>query len=200
MAVLVQYRLVKFSALETNENVAEYSLLHDNVLLFIRYPRYIYYIQKKFGNPSALLIEELVKSGMTIAQSVIIGAYQNLEKKNDENLKELRDSFMDLVLEKYIIRCPDVSDDPVPQLRVNIDETFHVPEIELKELKVLLDKGTNPVDEISEKNYWTINSDRFHQSFRDRILCDAIERQIDPTAAECFQFILQQMYVNTDPW
>lgn len=176
-------------------------MLYDKVLLFLRFSRYIYFIQKKFGNPSSLIIEELLKSGMSIAQSCIIGAYQHLDKKNDGNLKELRDSFLDLVSENYIIRCPEVSDDIVPQLRVTMEDSVQMPpEIEIKELKGYLDRGVDPIDESTDKNYWTVNTDRLHQSFRDKILIDAIERQIDPNAAECFQYILHQMYNNTDAW
>lgn len=204
IAVLVQYRLVKFNVMETNENLAEYVLMYDKILLFLRYPRYIYFIQKKFGNLAALIIEELLKQGMAIAQSVIIGTYSNSDAKNDntlkEPLKELRDSFVDLVSEKYIIQCPTVTEDAVPQLKVIVDDMFKTPNIDLKELKTLIEKGTDPNDEVSDKTYWTVNSDRFHQSFRDKILIDAIERQIDANASECFQYILQLMYNNTDPW
>lgn len=174
--------------------------MHEKVLLFIRYPRYVYFIQKKFGNPSALIIEELLRQGMTIAHSIIIGAYRNSDANNDGMLKEMRDSFKDLVAEKYIIRCPKVSDDPVPKIQVAFEEIYHAPEIELKELKALLEKETDPTDEISDKTMWTVNTDKFHQSFRDRIIIDAIERQIDSNAAECFQYILQLMYNNTDAW
>ncbi len=38
LSVLVQYRLVKFKA-SANENLAEYSLLPDKILLLLRYPR-----------------------------------------------------------------------------------------------------------------------------------------------------------------
>lgn len=175
-------------------------MLNDKILLFLRYPRFIYFIQKKFGNPAALVVEELLKQGMAISQAVIIGAYSNSDTKNDGILKELRDSFVDLVNEKYIIRSPEVTDDPVPQLKVHIEDVYRPPSVDLKELKALLEKGTDPNEEISENTYWTINSDRFHQSFRDKILVDAIERQLDASSAECFQYILQLMYNNTDPW
>lgn len=79
---------------------------------------------------------------MTIAHSTIIGAYHNSDTKSDEILKELRDSFVDLVSDKYIIRCPKVSDDPLPQLKIAFEEIYHPPEIELKELKALLEKET----------------------------------------------------------
>lgn len=41
---------------------------------------------------------------------------------------------------------------------------------------------------------------QFHQNFRDKVLVDAIERQIDANAGEAFQFMLQLMYNKTDPW
>lgn len=194
--MLVQYRLVKFNALETNENLAEYVLLHDKILLFLRYPRYIYFMQKKLGNSSALLVEELLKSGMETAEAVIIRAYANSDVKSDQSLKEFRDAFKDLVCEKYFIRCPEVSEDSVPQLKVNQQEVFITPDLDLKELKGLVESGAEP----SSNNFWTVNFDKFHQNFRDKVLIDAIERQVDANAGECFQFILQLMYNKTDPW
>ena len=194
--MLLQYRLVKFNALETNENLAEYVLLHDKILLFLRYPRYIYAIEKKFSNSSALLLEELLKSGMETAQSIILRAYAQSEIKNDQTLKEFRDSFNDLVGDKYFIRTPEVSEDPVPQLKINVHEVFTAPELDLKELKDIVDSGIAP----ASTAYWTVNFDKFHQNFRDKVLVDVIERQVDSNAGECFQFILQLMYNKTDPW
>lgn len=194
--MLVQYRLVKFNALESNENLAEYVLLHDKILLFLRYPRYIYMIEKKFSNSAALLLEELLKSGMETAESAILRAYAQSEVKNDQTLKEFRDSFKDLVGEKYFIRTPEVSEDPVPQLKINQHEVFITPELDLKDLKEIVESGIAP----ASSTCWTVNFDKFHQNFRDKILVDAIERQVDSNAGECFQFILQLMYNKTDPW
>ena len=187
---------MKFNALETNENLAEYSLLYDKVLLFMRYPRYVYYIQKKFGNPSALLVEELLKSSIEVAESVIIRAYAHTDVKNDQILKEFRDAFLDLVNENFFIRSPEVSEDPVPQIKVNVQEVFAAPEIDLKDLKGLVESGSEPSTTVN----WTVNFDKFHQCFRDKVLVDAIERQFDANAGECFQFILQLMYNKTDSW
>lgn len=196
LAVLVQYRLVKFNALETND-IAEYSLLHDKVLLFLRYPRYVYSIQKKFGNPSALLVEELLKSSVEIAESIIIKAYSHSDAKNDQLLKDFRDSFFNLVTEQFFVRNPEVSEDAVPQIKGNVHKALVVPDLDLKYLKNMIDGGS---DSSTTNIYWTVNFDKFHQCFRDKVLVDAIERQIDSNAGECFQFILQLMYMKTDPW
>lgn len=166
------------------------------MLLFLRFPRYVYFAQKKFGNPSSLLVEELLKSGIEVAQSVIIRAYAHSDVKSDQILKEFRDSFLDLVSGHYFIRSPEVSDDLVPQLKVNIPDVFCPPELDLKELKTLITSGVEATSNV----YWTVHFDKFHQDFRDKLVCDAIERQIDSNAAECFQFIIQLMHNKTDAW
>lgn len=194
--MLVQYRLVKYNQLETNENLAEYSLLHEKVLLFLRYPRYVQFALKKFGPTAALLVEELLKSGIAVAQSVIIESYSNADDKSDKLLTQIRDSFQDLVTEQYFIRSPEVNEDVVPQLKVNQSGLFTPLELDLKELKAMIESGVEPTSNV----YWTVNFDKFHQSFRDRILVEAVERQIDSNAGEAFQFILKVMYNNTDAW
>lgn len=194
--MLIQYRLVKYNALESNENLAEYSLLHDKVLLFLRYPRYLYYLPKKYGEPSRLIVEELLKAGIDTAQSVIIKAYANSDDKNDKVLIQFREAFIDLVNEHIILRSTEVSEDAVPQQKVNLTNVFVPPTFDLAEIKAAIENET----EIASDVFWTVHFDKFHQIFRDKILIDAIERQIDANAAECFQFILQLMYTKTDAW
>lgn len=148
------------------------------------------------GNSSALLVEELLKSGVEVAQAVIARAYAHCDVKNDQRLKDLRDSFLSLADERYFIRSPETTDDPVPQLKVDQEHIFMAPELDLKDLKTAIESGTEPTSNI----FYTVNVDKFHQSFRDKVLIDAIERQIDSSAGECFQFILQLMYKKTDSW
>ncbi|CAO1428487.1 unnamed protein product [Diamesa tonsa] len=198
LAVLVQYRLVKFQSLEQNENVAEYTLLHDKVLLIQRYPRYVHHIQKKFGQSSALLLETLLKTGIDNASSLIIRSVRNSDIKEKSALQEFRDCFEDMVKKKYFIRNPEITDDPVPVTKKNHDRVFQLPTLNLMELVTLFE---NPAEIASDSSiYWMVNLDQFHQNFRDELMVKAIERQIDPNASECFQLILQLMYSRTNPW
>lgn len=48
--------------------------------------------------------------------------------------------------------------------------------------------------------FWLVNMDRFHQDFRDTLMTSAVERKYDANAGECMKYILQQMYVCTQPW
>ncbi|KAG5670709.1 hypothetical protein PVAND_000955 [Polypedilum vanderplanki] len=95
---------------------------------------------------------------MAIAHSIIIQAYANTDVKNDQTLIELRDTFIDMI----------------------------VSNIEIKELKSLIDSNKDPENVVSEKVYWTVNFDKLHQCFRDKVLIDAIERQIDANAPSVF--------------
>jgi DNA-directed RNA polymerase III subunit RPC3 len=142
-----------------------------------------------------LVIEELLKSGIALASSVIVRAYANSDIKN---IQEFRDSFIDLLCDKYIFRCPECSDDPVPVEIQNLTDIYRVPNIKLNDIIEMVKNGTNC--DSTDNSYFTVNFDKFHQSFRDRVLLEAIERQIDSNAAECLQYILQLMYDKTDGW
>lgn len=45
-----------------------------------------------------------------------------------------------------------------------------------------------------------VNTDRFHQEFRDELILSAVERKINPNAAAVMKHILHQMYLRTKPW
>lgn len=130
---------MKFQSLEQNENVAEYTLLHDKVLLIQRYPRYVHHIQKMFGQSSALLLETLLKTGIDNASSLIIRSVRNSDVKAKSALLEFRDCFVDMVKQQYFIRNPEITDDPVPITKINHDQVFQLPELNLMELVKLFE-------------------------------------------------------------
>lgn len=86
----------------------------------------------------------------------------------------------------------------MPKFIIEEHTLFQPPTIDLQEI---LKFKTNPDTITGDSNVlWLVNTDRFHQDFRDTLLISAIERKIDSNAAECVKFIIQQMYVNTQPW
>ncbi|CRL07129.1 CLUMA_CG020124, isoform A [Clunio marinus] len=196
LSILVQHQFVKFTACEHNESIAEYSLLPDKILLMLRYPHYVCFILKKYGNMSALLLEEVLHSSVGIAELIIARCYSQLERKNDNTLKELRDAFCHLVNETIFIRHPNISDDSVPQLKLDKIHFFELPDIDLEDIKSYIESGCEPSSNI----YWTVNFDCLHRHLRDKILVNTIDRQIDVNAGEAFQFILQLMEKKTDAW
>lgn len=62
LCILIKYDLVTFKP-NKNENLANYALNSGNVLLMLRYPKYLHHIKKLFGDESEVIIEEILQRG-----------------------------------------------------------------------------------------------------------------------------------------
>lgn len=197
---MIKYNLVSFSP-SKNENLANYTLIPDRGLLILRYPKYINLIKKKFGDESEIIIEEILQRGYWTASSVLLKVHDRLSKNNHNvNFLELKEKFVCLVTAKYLIKVPHNEHDkkPVPQ-EANDDNGLGV----LSQLNVseLVKAGTSNARNFSDKNtYWMINFDRFHQDMRDKVIVNAFTRKFDENVGKLVEFMLQQMYIRTDPW
>lgn len=184
--------------------MAEYALIPENVLLILRYPRYMCHIQSKFGHEAALITEELLRSGMDTASNLIQRSVANSEEKDKTVIIKHRDKLVELIEKCYLIRSatpqPFESDSTdVPVLVLDVASLFLPPDIDVKQLISSIEG--QPFKQINDSHiYWMLNYERFHQDFRDVILRNTIESKIDASAAECLQFLLQLMYTKTDPW
>lgn len=101
--------------------------------------RYVHLIQKKYDHTGALLVEELLKSGVEKASDAIIKAVANSEFKDKSYLKEFRDCFAQMVSAHFLIRAPSPSAEPVPSLQITQSNVFDMQELSLKELHKLYD-------------------------------------------------------------
>lgn len=202
LATLIKFRLVKFFP-SANGNFVEYSMRSDRVYLLVRYAKYIEYIRSKFGELSALLINELLRSGSEIATDLIIRCSET--EMAHGKVHQLRDEFIQLIRSKYVMRAPklvglNVPNDTTPAPEFDIDEHnfFTEPDIDMQEL--VRRKNGEALEPSDSQIYWFVNVDRLHQEFRDLIMVGAIERSIDSNAAECMRCILHLMYARTDAW
>lgn len=204
LATLVKFRLLKYRPSKFKESVAEYALIPDNVLLILRYSRYMCHIQSKFGHEAALIVEELLRSGMDTVSNIIQRSVANSEEKDKTVILKHRDKIIELIEKFYLIRAPtpepfERQTDDVPTLVVDVPTLFMPPEIDVKKLISSVEGQT--FEKSSDYNiYWMMNYERFHQDFRDALLRSTIETKIDRNAAEMLQFLLQLMYTKTDPW
>lgn len=203
LAILIKFRLAKFRPSPHKDSVAEYSLLPDNVLLMLRYSRYMCHIQSKFGHEAALIIEELLRSGMDTASNLIQRSVANSEEKDKKVIVKHRDRIVELIEKFYLIRAPapqpfENESGDVPVLIVDMATLFIPPEIDVK--KLISSIEGQKFDQMSDEIYWMMNFERFHQDFRDELLRSTIQTKIDASAAECLQFLIQLMYTRTDPW
>lgn len=129
LAVLLKFRLARFQP-SKNELYAEYVLLRDNVLLILRYPRYVHLVNTKLknGEAAASIVEELLRSGSQTAHRLLARV---CDDRTQFSLFE--DTFVDLCQLNYIFRAPVLAGTPsssdgaessqlVPTFAV--DETF----------------------------------------------------------------------------
>lgn len=184
-----------------NENIANYTLNAENVLLMLRYPKYINLIKKKFGDESEMIIEEILQRGYWTASEIVLKVYQRLSKnaENSVTLGQLKDKFISLVMAKYLVRIPYSQEDkPVPNLIIQDKELHLIPEIDLKQIATA--KSGQTCNYPDKNIYWTVNFDRFHQDMRDKIIVTAFTRKFDENAGELVKLLLQQMYIRTQPW
>lgn len=197
LCILIKYNLVTYKP-NRNSNVANYELVNENVLLMLRYPKYIHMIKIAFGHEAEIMLEEILQRGYMTASDVIIKVSSKLEAEGKPvSLPVLRDHFNAMVVAKYLRRVPKCNEEK-PEPILNEKETFSLPTIDIPQLASAL-KGNSEVHP-DAGIYWTINFDRFHQDMRDKIVVDAVARKFDDNLAELMRVLLQRMYIRTEPW
>ncbi|XP_037793487.1 LOW QUALITY PROTEIN: DNA-directed RNA polymerase III subunit RPC3-like [Penaeus monodon] len=70
LAVLVQHNLVTWE--EWRPQIPGYTLLHDRILLILRFPRYVYLVREQYGEEGEMVVDVLLKEGQATASSIII--------------------------------------------------------------------------------------------------------------------------------
>lgn len=203
LCILIKYRLVSFEPSEKYTNVAYYSLCVGNIILMLRYPKYMIVIKKKFGDQSEMIIEELLQNSYLTAQNIILNVAERLKCDKNE-LCHIRDTFCSLVVAKYIRKLPkkiinEEDELQVPTFDNSEEEAFSTPTVDLKLLTQVYIKKIEK-KELPKDDYWIVNFDRYHQDMRDQCIVDAFVNRIDESAGTFVGLLLQQMYIRTEPW
>ncbi|RZB38677.1 DNA-directed RNA polymerase III subunit RPC3 [Asbolus verrucosus] len=202
LCILIKYRLVTFQA-NRNENLANYTLQHDRILLMLRYPKYINLIKKKFGNECEMIVEEILQRSYWTASEVIMKVIERLKKDHNKvvTILSLREKFLTLLRAQYLGRLPYSQDDkPVPTLVITEIDHNTPPNIDPKQIS-LVQSNKATVESLPDNGiYWTINFDRFHQDMRDKLIVNAFTKRFDENGGEFVRLLLQQMYIRTTPW
>ncbi|KAF2879491.1 hypothetical protein ILUMI_26686 [Ignelater luminosus] len=191
LSILIKFNLASFK-LNHDGTTATYRLIIDNILLMLRYPKFINLIKMKMEDEAETLVEELLYKGCSTASELIIKTATRLKENKDIGtlLKQLKDKFASLVTAKYFIRLKNAN--------TQEQELFAVPTIDLKQLSSIMNgSDETPAD---ESIYWTLNPDRFHQDLRDQLVVNAVTNKFDENTGELMRIFLQQMYIRTSPW
>ncbi|XP_058812197.1 DNA-directed RNA polymerase III subunit RPC3 [Topomyia yanbarensis] len=201
LAVLLKFGLARHQPNKAS-TATEYILDYERILMVLRYPRYVHLIQTKYGPESALLTEELLRSGYQTASYIILKATAISDVKDKNTITTLRQKFSDLVGMNYFIRAPEPKaieqNKELLMLDYEDSKLFQMPELDLRQLLNLQEGKTTKAPD--EGIHWLVNLEKFHLDFRDTIMMNAVERLIDANAAECLKYLLQLMYTRTKPW
>ncbi|XP_055382577.1 DNA-directed RNA polymerase III subunit RPC3 [Condylostylus longicornis] len=201
LSILIKFGIVEFSKSQVNETEVEYSIKKERVLFILKYSKYVYHIQTKYGAVAASIIEELLRVGSETATTLLSKCFINADNK--DSLVNYRDMFINLINERYIVRQPapvTIADEnnPIPILKLEDDLYFKPPEINLSLLQeILTSQGPKPTP---GELYWTVNFLQFHQDFRDLLMISAIENKLGIGAGECLKFVLKLIYTKTFAW
>ncbi|XP_026736541.1 DNA-directed RNA polymerase III subunit RPC3 [Trichoplusia ni] len=199
LRTLLKFDLATFEP-SANELIADYKLIPDNVLLLIRYPRYLLQMKSKYGSEAELLVEELLQQATCSASVLLVTIatkYKDDKEKNITILK-LKEMFISLVTAGYIQQAPVAELKEGSEVPTLVPVATIVPDIEIRPLIQAMSSGDT--SELKDNIYWRVNYDRFHLDFRDEIMIKAITRRIDENAGELMRFLLEQMYLKSPAW
>ncbi|XP_023016293.2 RNA polymerase III subunit C isoform X1 [Leptinotarsa decemlineata] len=199
LSIMTKADMVTFTP-NKNENIANYTLKPDRILLALRYPKYMKLIKMKFGDECEMIIEEILHRKYCTASEVIVEVQERLSKNNTNiSFALVKDKFVSLVTAKYLIRLQDVGveEKPVPVFVIDDKEPHTIPPLDIK---LILQAKANNTDFPDEGTYFGVNFDRFHQDMRDKVIVEAYTKKFDEFAGELVELLLQQMYIRTDPW
>ncbi|XP_062528126.1 DNA-directed RNA polymerase III subunit RPC3 isoform X3 [Bombyx mori] len=176
LRTLLKYDLAMFEP-TPNEVIADYRLIPENVLLMIRYPRYLLQIKTKYGSEAEILIEELLQKACSTATVLLVSIAVKYKDDKQASVAELKEGS------------------EIPTL---VPVATITPEIDVRAVIKIMNSGN--LAESSDNVYWKVNYDRFHQDIRDEIMIKAITRRIDENAGELLRHMLQHMYLTSPAW
>ncbi|XP_040189872.1 DNA-directed RNA polymerase III subunit RPC3 isoform X3 [Rana temporaria] len=225
LCVLIQHNLVTYQM--HKRGFVEYAAQCESCLRMLRSPRYIYTAKTLYGDTGELIVEELLLNGKMTLTAVVKKVADRLTEtmegkdKNDGKSMEYSDvstTFTQLADTHFVQRCPVVEEKegtegrrpPIPSLVMNEKEMFCVPRV------VLVGRGkrrrSSDEDEGASQSkrpkkepdtsqddgiYWQINTERFHQHFRDQAIISAVSNKMDQTSSEIVRTMLRMSEVTT---
>jgi len=179
LIVLLQFSFV--SAICNLYSVqVEYRLNMDNILLILRYPKYLSIIKRKFGNE----YKELVEASLCLGRapvSKIVSHCIKMHNKTDDLYNNYWEKAIELIRNDYFKRT-----------------ATYVVWTEVKQNKLFVPPSKNQKDE--KKILFVPNFNKFHQDIRNKIIVDAVVRTFDDTiVGEVMATILSQCSDSNAP-
>ncbi|XP_038078065.1 DNA-directed RNA polymerase III subunit RPC3-like [Patiria miniata] len=213
LCVLVQHNIASFGL--HKRGFVEYAASVEQVLLLVRYPRYIYCAKTLYGDAGELIVEEILQHGQMRMSTVVGRVTQRLSEggqsvTNDHVKGKMEDLINTHFLQRVPAPPPDNNKAAFPELTISERDLYRVPaSIEVtrgesdtskrkrstedsdpqsssKRLKI--DSEEHAAD---EGILWHLNFDRFHKYLLDHEIVQAVSRRIDWNAAEVVRTMLR---------
>ncbi|VVC40657.1 Winged helix-turn-helix DNA-binding domain [Cinara cedri] len=179
LIVLLQFNFVS-AIYNTNSVQIEYKLNMDNILMILRYPKYLSIIKRKFSTEYKELVETLFLLGRAPLSKIVSECIKK-QNKTDDCYNNYWEKGIELIRNEYFKRTATY----VILTEVNSNKMFTPP-------------VTNQKDE--KKILFAPNFNKFHQEMRNKIIADAVVRIFDDTiVGEVMSTILSQCVDNNAP-
>lgn len=170
--VLVQFNFVSVIC-NIHSVQVEYKLNMDNILMVLRYPRYLSIIKRKFGNEYKELVETLFILGRAPI-SKIVSECIRMQNETNDLYNNYWEKAIELIRNEYFKRT-----------------ATYVIFTEVKPIKMFTPPLKNQNNE--KKILFAPNFNKFHQDIRNKIIVDSVVRIFDDTiVGEVMSTILGQ--------
>jgi len=181
LAVLIRQRLVKYRKEESSERIF-YSIVTENILALMRYPRYLSCISEDHDEVAVLLSEHLIRAGADSLTGTLIGVGRRLIESNTltkeilpSKVVELQKRFQQLVEQKYFEKVDSGATLP--------------PAFDMKPIveAILNDEKKTIPEDATE---FCINTSKMMKILRDKMIVDAAIRRVDKEAGLVLKSVL----------
>lgn len=180
LIVLLQFNFVT-AICNIHSVQVEYKLNMDNILMILRYPKYLSIIKRKFSNEHKELVETLLCLGRAPISKIVTECIKLQNKTDDITYNNYWEKAIELVKNEYFKRT-----------------ATYVVWTEVKQNKMFIPPTKKQKDE--KKILFVPNFNKFHQDIRNKIIVDAVVRTFDDTiVGKVMATILSQCADNSTP-
>ncbi|KAK2173618.1 hypothetical protein NP493_863g01050 [Ridgeia piscesae] len=217
---LMQHNMVDFEL--HKRGFVEYRLDIENVLVRLRFPRFIYSAKMLYGDTAELLVEELLHHGQIEMSRLLDKVTERLNESaegGEVSSENVREQFVALVHTQFIRRCLAVTThttgqpQAIPSFSTEEQDVHTVPTsvlnaVDSRKRKRSVDGSEQATkkqrtdtseEQLPDKGvFWQIDYQRFNHYLRDQHIINAIGERVDKRAAETVRAILRLSELSMD--
>jgi len=198
LGVLIQHRMVSFND-DRKPGTADYILETDNIISYLRYPKFLYLVKAAHGDEAELMVEEIIKSGSETATNILFRTAKRLHESQETgsqppSISDLNKKLVSLVSCTLVERCMKLGESKTvfcPNFVKNELINTEV-EVDMKVISAAMVKKCESVEPGPDKGVvWRLNLGRCDMMVRDQMIVAAAVRRLDKEAGMVVQSLLR---------